>query len=166
MKAKVFMVATTVALLLFSFGYFAVKGNFFFKDILGSFMGFSFGSYFETPEIHWKDLEAFDYITGEASSYLKGFHDKPVKVPGFMVPLEDHKRSVTEFLLVPTPQACIHVPPPPPNQMILVKTQQGFSTPVAMGPIWVYGTFRLQGVRHQYGESSFSLEVFRVEPYQ
>ncbi|MGL4829805.1 MAG: DUF3299 domain-containing protein, partial [Vibrio sp.] len=41
-----------------------------------------------------------------------------VKIPGFVIPLEGDDQKVTEFLLVPYFGACIHVPPPPPNQII------------------------------------------------
>ena len=48
-----------------------------------------------------------------------------VKIPGFVIPLEGDENTVTEFLLVPYFGACIHVPPPPPNQIIYVKFPQG-----------------------------------------
>lgn len=122
------------------------------------------GHLFDSPELSWRDLGEFDYVTGHAPVDLKKLDQKNVKMPGFMVPLEDNSRAVTEFLLVPTPQACIHVPPPPPNQMVLVKMQN--QTPVAFGPIWVYGVFNIRSVRHQYGESSFMLEGKAVEVYK
>ena len=81
-----------------------------------------------------------------------------------MVPLEDNQRKVTEFLLVPSPQACIHVPAPPPNQMVYVKMKKG--VPAADGPIWVYGDFEITLKQSQYGEASFELTGDYVEPYQ
>ena len=41
-------------------------------------------------------------------------------LPGFVLPLEYDGKKVTEFLLVPWVGACIHTPPPPPNQMVHV----------------------------------------------
>ncbi len=81
-----------------------------------------------------------------------------------MVPLEDSQKDVIEFLLVPSPQACIHVPPPPPNQMVYVKMKKG--TDVAMGPIWVYGTLNLVTKKSMYGDASFELIGDAVEPYK
>jgi uncharacterized protein len=116
-------------------------------------------------EVDWRLLGQLDYITGKSTSALESLDGKTVKIPGFMVPLEDNMRKVTEFLLVPSPQACIHVPPPPPNQMVYVKMDNQGTEP-AFGPIWVYGTLRLRSQRHQYGEASFSLSGLRTEPYR
>jgi hypothetical protein len=150
---KKISLAVTLFLLFFSVGYFALRAT-------------QSGSLFEVPEINWRDLGELDYITGEASANLKKFDQKNVKIPGFMVPLEDNMRSVTEFLLVPTPQACIHVPPPPPNQMILVRMSKTAEAAVTFSPIWVYGTLKIHSVRHLYGESSFTMEADAIEVYK
>ncbi|MNJ98413.1 hypothetical protein D3C87_161790 [compost metagenome] len=115
-------------------------------------------------EVDWRLLGEMDYITGKSSSELQALSGKAVKVPGFMVPLEDDMNSVKEFLLVPSPQACIHVPPPPPNQMVYVKMKKG--TNVANGPIWVYGTLNLVTKRSMYGEASFEIIGDAIEPYK
>lgn len=118
----------------------------------------------DTPEVDWRELADLDFVTGEAPQKLKDLDGKPVRVPGFMVPLEDDQRKVVEWLLVPTPQACIHVPPPPPNQMVHIFMKRG--TEVMYGPIWVYGTLRLRSTRSIYGESSFSMEATKVTEYK
>lgn len=115
-------------------------------------------------EVDWRLLGELDYVTGHSSSELKALDGQRVKVPGFMVPLEDEQKRVVEFLLVPTPQACIHVPAPPPNQMVYVKMNEGVET--AYGPIWVYGVLRLVTKRSMYGEASFEIESDYIEPYQ
>ncbi|MFN8943680.1 MAG: DUF3299 domain-containing protein, partial [Pseudobdellovibrionaceae bacterium] len=93
-------------------------------------------------EIDWRLLSEMDYITGDATPELKNIDNQRVKIPGFMVPLEDNIKEVKEFLLVPSPQACIHVPPPPPNQMVYVRMKANKGTESLYGPIWAYGTFR------------------------
>ena len=117
-------------------------------------------------ELDWRDLGEFDYVTGAAPKKLKDQDDKEVRIPGFMVPLEDNQKAVTEFLLVPSPQACIHVPPPPANQMVFVQMEEGRGSPAAYGPIWVYGVLSLHSKRHQYGESSFTMKGLKVDPYK
>lgn len=124
------------------------------------------GAVADAAEVEWKTLGDLDYITGRASADLKSLDGKMVKIPGFMVPLEDNMKAVAQFLLVPSPQACIHVPPPPPNQMVLVDMQAGHETKVADGPIWIYGILHLQSKKHMYGESSFQMSGVAVEPYQ
>lgn len=64
---------------------------------------------------------------------------KQVKIPGYLLPLGFNGELTTEFLLVPTVGACIHVPPPPPNQMVLVKFPQGFAPSGLYPPVWVEG---------------------------
>jgi hypothetical protein len=116
-------------------------------------------------EVDWRLLNQMDYITNTPTSELKQLEGQRIKIPGFMVPLEDNQHKVTEFLLVPTPQACIHVPPPPPNQMVYVKIQKGTESKVG-APIWVYGEFRINTKRSQYGEVSFELIGEEVEDYK
>lgn len=115
-------------------------------------------------EVDWRLLGEMDYITGNSSSELKALNGKAVKIPGFMVPLEDNQKEIVEFLLVPSPQACIHVPPPPPNQMVYVKMKRG--TEAAIGPIWVHGTLNLVTKKSMYGDASFELIGEAVEPYR
>ena len=115
-------------------------------------------------EVDWRLLGEMDYVTGNSSSELKALDGKGVKIPGFMVPLEDNQREVVEFLLVPSPQACIHVPPPPPNQMVYVKMKRG--TDAAVGPIWVHGTLNLVTKKSMYGDASFELIGEAIEPYK
>ncbi len=115
-------------------------------------------------EVDWRLLGQMDYVNGKSSSELEALNGHQVKIPGFMVPLEDSQKAVTEFLLVPSPQACIHVPAPPPNQMVYVKMRSGAE--VAFGPIWVYGTLNLVTKKSMYGEASFELIGENVEPYR
>lgn len=116
-------------------------------------------------EVTWDMLAQMDYITGKASGELAALDNHMVKVPGFMVPLEDSMKRVTEFLLVPTPQACIHVPPPPANQMVYIK-MKGSGVDVAYGPIWVHGTLKLTTKKHMYGEASFEIDGDSIEAYR
>jgi hypothetical protein len=115
-------------------------------------------------EVDWRLLGEMDYITGKSSPELEALNNKAVKVPGFMVPLEDNQRDVVEFLLVPSPQACIHVPAPPPNQMVYVKMKKG--TGAAEGPVWVYGTLRLVTKKSMYGDASFEITGEAIAPYK
>ena len=116
-------------------------------------------------EIDWRLLNELDYITYNTPEEIKKLEGQQVKIPGFMVPLEDNLAQVTEFLLVPTPTACIHVPPPPPNQMIYVKLKKGVEARPG-APIWIYGKFKVSKTRSQYGEVSFEIAADLVEDYQ
>ena len=118
------------------------------------------------PVVDWQLLRELNLATGEASEKLKALDGLKVRSPGFMVPLEDNSSQVSEFLLVPTPQACIHVPAPPANQIILVHMDSGKSAKIAYGPIWVEGILRINTVTHQYGKASFQILGDNTEAYK
>ena len=71
---------------------------------------------------------------------------RKVKIPGFVVPIEEQERAVTEFLLVPYFGACIHVPPPPANQIIHVISAKPIKSLRVMDAVWVAG--RLKAARY------------------
>lgn len=146
-----------------------VFASVFILSILGGALLFSNRSplwHGDSVEVDWRLLGEMDYISGKASSELQALDGKVVRIPGFMVPLEDDMKQVKEFLLVPSPQACIHVPPPPPNQMVLVEMDGKEDSKVHFGPIWIYGTLSLHSKRHLYGESSFTMSGHHIEPYR
>src|SRR4051812_32293337 len=62
--------------------------------------------------IMWENLAELDYKNGTAPKKLLDVSGTRVRIPGFIVPLEDNSKKVGEFLLVPYAQACIHVPAP------------------------------------------------------
>lgn len=121
---------------------------------------------FSGAELDWQLLGEFDYVTGQGPNTIMKLHGTPVKMPGFMVPLEDDSRFVKEFLLVPSPQACIHVPAPPPNQMVYVRMKKGARFEVAYGPIWVFGTLNITTKKSQYGDASYEILGDDIEPYK
>jgi hypothetical protein len=136
----------------------AVAGAMIYHQISGASSGAS------GTEVDWRTLGKMDYVSGKSPAELQALNGQLVKIPGFMVPLEDTQKSVTEFLLVPSAQACIHVPAPPPNQMVYVKMSKG--APVAFGPIWVSGTLKLVTQKSMYGEASFELVGENIEDYK
>ena len=99
---------------------------------------------------------------------------RKVRIPGFLLPLEFNGTRVTEFLLVPTVGACIHVPPPPPNQMVHVAFAEGFDNEKLYAPVWVEGTMTVgRGQSNLYladgsAEISFGyrLDATKVVDYQ
>ena len=73
------------------------------------------------------------------------FDQRHVRIPGFVVPLQyDEQQRVSEFLLVPFFGACVHYPPPPPNQIIYVTAKAGFQLETLMDAFWVEGKMSTQ----------------------
>ncbi|HTJ53828.1 MAG TPA: DUF3299 domain-containing protein [Nitrosospira sp.] len=89
-----------------------------------------------------------------------------VRIPGFVIPLEKVSNKVSEFLLVPYFGACIHTPPPPPNQIIHVKASKPVANMRTMDTMWVSGIIRTQGSETGMGQAGYQLKAERVEPYQ
>ena len=73
---------------------------------------------------------------------VQGLDGKRVHIGGYVVPLDFQATRVKEFLLVPFVGACIHVPPPPANQIIYVKSELGFDVQGVFDPVWVTGLSR------------------------
>jgi hypothetical protein len=89
------------------------------------------------------------------------------RIPGFVVPLKTTQdMKILEFFLVPYYGACIHVPPPPPNQIIHVTYAPGFYLEALFDPIWVEGTLTIERTEHAVGTSSYSMVADKVTPYE
>lgn len=117
-------------------------------------------------EIDWRMLRDLDYKTGSKTPDLAKLDGKLVKLPGFVVPLDDDDQGLSEFLLVPSPQACIHVPPPPPNQMVMTRMKSGKAPKRSWGPVWIKGRLHIASSDSQYGKISYMLHGDSAEPYR
>jgi len=118
-------------------------------------------------KLDWKTLRGLNYKTGALTPQLTKVNGNLARVPGFMVPLEDDAEMVSEFLLVPFVGACVHTPPPPPNQIVLVKMAGGKKTKLSFwDPVWVQGKLEVSSVKSPYGAVSYKLSGDLVEPYK
>lgn len=98
---------------------------------------------------------------------------KTIRMPGYLLPLEFDGDAVTEFLLVPYVGACIHVPPPPPNQMVFVTSSIKVEVDELYAPIWIEGTLRAQSGTYSLNltdgeapvEAGYTLDAVKVEAY-
>jgi hypothetical protein len=115
--------------------------------------------------VGWSTLKLLTSTTPQ-NSPVRQLQGKRISIPGFMVPLEDDAQEVTEFLLVPYAGACIHVPPPPPNQMVYVQLIHGGKAKMSFTePIVVTGTLKISTVKSPYGDVSYNLDGETVKPY-
>jgi uncharacterized protein len=119
------------------------------------------------PTVDWRMLQGLNYRTGELSAALRQVDGKRVRIPGFMVPLEDGADGVDEFLLVPYFGACIHTPPPPPNQIVYVRMEKGKKVNVNLwDPIWMEGELRVKAIDSPYGAVGHQLVGITLSPYK
>ncbi|MGH8647404.1 MAG: DUF3299 domain-containing protein [Gammaproteobacteria bacterium] len=90
---------------------------------------------------------------------------KAVRIPGYIVPLDQNSEGLKELLLVPYFGACIHSPPPPSNQIIHVTLPQRAQGMRSMDTVWVRGTLRVSRSDSSMAPSSYLMTATSVEPY-
>ncbi|HMQ09681.1 MAG TPA: DUF3299 domain-containing protein [Oligoflexia bacterium] len=118
------------------------------------------------PKIYWETLNLFNYKTGEGPQELTMLNGKLVEIPGFIVPLTDSYSDFDEFLLVPNAQACVHIPPPPPNLIVAVKLRKPMSMEDIFYPSWVKGIFTIETSTSEFGSASYKLDAMEVRKYE
>ncbi len=94
------------------------------------------------------------------------FAGQKVRVPGFIVPLDfNDEQRITAFFLVPYFGACLHLPPPPPNQIIYANFDPGIGMDDIYSPYWLEGTLEVSLEETELGTSAYSMHVDSVLPY-
>ena len=111
------------------------------------------------------DPQGWSYpVPGAVVEALDG---QDVRIPGFIVPLEsDEGGLLAEFFLVPYFGACIHVPPPPPNQIVYVTVDPPFNLESMWEPFWIEGRMQTKGHTSIIGTTAYSLTASKIEPYE
>ncbi|MEW5788859.1 MAG: DUF3299 domain-containing protein [Pseudomonadota bacterium] len=102
----------------------------------------------------------------DAAPANEAMNGAPIRIAGFLVPLEWGDKAMKEFLLVPYFGACIHVPPPPANQIIHVIADQPAKDVKAMEAVWVEGTLELGLADTAMGRSSYRMKARSVAKYK
>ncbi|NCO20276.1 MAG: DUF3299 domain-containing protein [Gammaproteobacteria bacterium] len=141
----------------------------------------------EVREIEWNDLmpkdEAQAWIdrqlgidhsgAGPSSNVFQSFvtvgelDDTQVRLPGFVVPVETTAEGLlSEFFLVPYFGACIHVPPPPANQIIYARLEKPIPMVNIWDAFWMEGTLHIEDVRNETADSAYTMDVKRLRLYE
>ena len=89
-----------------------------------------------------------------------------IRIPGFVVQLEfDEEQTISQFFLVPYFGACLHMPPPPPNQIILVNAPKGIQMSALYDPFWIEGQLSTSFQENDMATSAYAMQLQRIEPY-
>ena len=120
-----------------------------------------------------KIMEQTQEIRTAVAKELDGQH---VRLAGYLLPLDITDAKVTQFLLVPYVGACIHAPPPPPNQIVHAKVNQaqGIKRGGLYDPVWVTGKIKAKSMVKDLffidGSANvdigYTMQADRIEPYQ
>lgn len=89
-----------------------------------------------------------------------------VRLPGFIVPIDYEGTGVTAFILVPYVGACVHVPPPPANQLVFVTTSEPYESDGLFEPVNVIGMFGVSSLRTHLAEIGYALSADEILPYR
>lgn len=118
----------------------------------------------------WGLLAEFDLKTNKPGINLKKLVDKKVEVSGFMMPLDYSAKQLKEFLLLPYIPSCNHVPPPPNNQIIMVKVKGKQGVKPLYYPVTMEGILKVSKTKKSkdpYLPSAiFEMTVSKVEKKQ
>lgn len=102
-----------------------------------------------------------------SSRVVAAMDGQQIQLGGYPVPLEtDAQGRYTSFFLVPWPGACIHVPPPPPNQIILVDYPNGVAIDDIYQPLWLSGLLQVEQTSNALADASYRMRAEQVEEYQ
>jgi len=103
----------------------------------------------------------------DAAPISKKYIGKPIRISGYVVPLDAERSLSREFLLVPYFGACIHTPSPPANQIILVVPPATGGLKVrSMDAVWVDGILSESRVDTDMGRSAYKLEAIKIAPFK
>lgn len=90
-----------------------------------------------------------------------------VRMPGFILPLDYQPGGeIDEFLLVPYFGACIHTPPPPPNQIVYVTLDEPIRVDRLWDPIWATGELTSDRHINELGDAAYTMRLTAYEPYE
>lgn len=106
-----------------------------------------------------------DAIMAEAP-VVEALDGRSVSMRGYVVALGGQAGQMREFLLVPYYGACIHVPPPPPNQIVHVRLGEGMTYHGGtFDTVSVTGTLRVARSRSGVADAGYRLDAQQVAPY-
>ena len=101
-----------------------------------------------------------------STSVIDELDGKSIRIPGFIVPLEfNDDQTITQFFLVPFFGACIHVPPPPPNQIVLVNYPKGLKLNALYDPFWISGVLKTSLQANDMATSAYAMDMYEFEAY-
>lgn len=101
-----------------------------------------------------------------ATKLNKDLHGAYIKMPGYMLPVDLSAAGVTSFLMVPYAGACVHVPPPPANQLVFVESKKPWKGDQLWAPVWVTGRMRHELQYTSIADIGYALTADLIEVYE
>jgi len=140
----------------------------------------------EMRELEWLDLmpesEAEQWLNDQGGVNHSGFtapdafqswavvpelDGQQVRLPGFVVPVETTSEGrLKEFFLVPYFGACIHVPPPPANQIIYGRLDEPIEMVNIWDAFWMEGRLNIEDVSNETADAAYTMDVESLRLYE
>lgn len=89
-----------------------------------------------------------------------------VRLSGFIIPLDYAGTGITAFMLVPYVGACIHVPPPPANQLVLVTTDTPYQNDGLFEAVTVEGLFSTASTATELADVGYAMSASRITRFR
>jgi len=105
-------------------------------------------------------------ITGPDATRVR--HDldgTQVRLPGYIVPVDYSGIELVGFLLVPYIGACVHIPPPPVNQLIYVTTETPYRLETMWEAVKVTGRLTATDTTTELAEAGYTMAALSIIPY-
>lgn len=116
--------------------------------------------------ISWELLSFYD-DTEHIPNQIQALDKEYAKIPGYMIPLEDHVKDLQEFIFIPTKITCIHDNLPFSNQIIFVKMASGRKVRLTKDAVWLYGRFYVQKTsKKEFGSAFYKMIGEKVEVFE
>lgn len=98
-----------------------------------------------------------------STTIIEAMDKQKVTIPGFVVPVEfNDEHVIKSFFLVPFFGACLHMPPPPPNQIIYVESENGFPLESIYEPVMVSGQLSTELFEDQIATSAYTMQMVNL----
>ncbi len=104
----------------------------------------------------------FDENATKLNPVLDGAY---IKMPGYIIPIDQSTDGVTSFVLVPYVGACLHTPPPPANQLVFVTTNKPWPSDNLWDAVWVTGQMQHELQSTEVAETGYLLKAEEMETY-
>lgn len=116
-------------------------------------------------EASWETLKTLEFDAKTKKNVIKAdlqkVLGKEITMKGFMMPLDYESKEIVEFLFMPYVPSCMHVPPPPANQLVLVKMKKGSKIKPSFYPVELTGKLAVDSNAEL--ESSFKMEGLKLK---
>lgn len=127
----------------------------------------------DAKELFKQQENYLDEIEKRGKIVAREYDGQQVNISGYLLPLDLSEQGAKEFLLVPYVGACIHVPPPPPNQMIYVKAETVYQSKDLFEPVTISGTLKIEALSKKLSlvdgseivESGYKIQSGQIQPY-